>query len=252
MRDIEIYVATHKPYRMPEDTIYVPLQVGAVGRAHFLPVTDDTGDHISEKNACFCELTGLYWAWKQSAAQVVGLAQYRRHFGQRKFSYDPWQRVLGRAGAETLLDTVKIILPRPQRYVIETNFTQYAHAHHAKDLTAARGCIDALCPQYLPEFDSVMKKTEGHRLNMMIMEKPVFDAYCEWLFSVLFMLEKQIDVSDYDPYNRRVFGFIGERLLDVWLKHQRIPFAEVPVVNIEAVRRFRKGYRFLKRKFSAR
>lgn len=252
MREIEIFVATHKPYRMPEDAIYVPLQVGAAGKARFLPVTDDTGDNISEKNAGFCELTGLYWAWKQSTAQVVGLAHYRRHFGRRSLSLDPWKRVLDRAGAEALLDRARIILPKPQRYLIETNFNQYAHAHHAKDLAAARCCMEALCPQYLPAFDSVMKKTEGHRLNMMIMEKPVLDAYCEWLFSVLFLLETKIDSSGYDPYNRRVFGFIGERLLDVWLAHQKLTYAETPVVHIEPVRRLRRSYRFLKRKYAAR
>lgn len=31
-KDIKIVIAAHKPYRMPEDTMYVPLHVGAEGK----------------------------------------------------------------------------------------------------------------------------------------------------------------------------------------------------------------------------
>lgn len=55
---------------MPKDSMYLPMQVGASvkkadGKTLDLGYTkDDTGDNISEKNPLFCELTGLYWAWK--------------------------------------------------------------------------------------------------------------------------------------------------------------------------------------------
>ena len=58
--NIKIIVATHKQYRMPEDSIYLPLQVGAEGKTDsegkpldFGYQKDNTGDNISELNWCF-------------------------------------------------------------------------------------------------------------------------------------------------------------------------------------------------------
>ena len=62
--DIKIIVATHKKYWMPSDDIYLPVHVGKKGKTDLGYQGDDTGDNISDKNTNYCELTGLYWAWK--------------------------------------------------------------------------------------------------------------------------------------------------------------------------------------------
>jgi hypothetical protein len=81
--NIKVIVATHKPYRMPDDPMYLPLHVGKNGGEGFGIQGDDTGDNISHKNASYCELTGLYWAWKNLDADAIGLVHYRRHFTTR-------------------------------------------------------------------------------------------------------------------------------------------------------------------------
>ena len=73
---IKILVATHKPYRMPADSVYLPLQVGAAGKGALGFRRDDDGENISAKNANWCELTGVYWAWKNLEADAVGLVMF--------------------------------------------------------------------------------------------------------------------------------------------------------------------------------
>ena len=80
MKNIKIIVATHKEYNMPSDDIYLPVQVGAEGKKDLGYQKDNIGNNISKKNPFFCELTGLYWAWKNLKADYIGLAHYRRHF----------------------------------------------------------------------------------------------------------------------------------------------------------------------------
>ena len=91
--DIKILIAMHKPYWTPEDDVYLPLQVGSALHPHFLPVTDDSGENISAKNPGYCEMTGLYWAWKNLKADYVGLCHYRRYFGHRTFSRSTEERL---------------------------------------------------------------------------------------------------------------------------------------------------------------
>ena len=219
--DVKVVVAAHKPYWMPADRLYVPVQVGAAGRAPLGFTRDDAGDNISDRNATFCELTGLYWAWKNLDCDYLGLAHYRRHFSLKRMTRDR-RAVLTLSQAQALLSTADAILPKKRHYWIETNYSQYAHAHHAEDLDETRRIIAERCPEYLPAFDAVMKRTTGHRFNMFIMKRALLDRYCAWLFGILFELERRLDISGYNANDKRVFGFVAERLLDVWLETNRV------------------------------
>ena len=246
---IVIYVASHKPYRFAEDPLYVPLQVGAALNPPFCALRDNEGDNISAQNPAYCELTGLYWMWKHARASYTGLVHYRRYFSSNKNrAGDPWSRILDEASIRTALSQADILLPKPRRYVIETNYSHYAHAHHESDLLAVRHILQALYPQDVPAFDQVMRRRGGHRFNMFIMRREQMNAYCAWLFSILFELEPLLDTTSYDPYNQRVFGFIGERLLDVWLASKRLPYLELPIVDIEPVHWPQKTVDFCMRK----
>jgi hypothetical protein len=249
MADIKIIIATHKTYQMPKDSMYLPLQVGAEGKADLGYVKDNSGDNISEKNANYCELTGLYWAWKNLDADYIGLSHYRRHFCLKSSKGDKWQKILTKEQLEPLLQKHDIILPNPRNYFIETNYDQYVHAHHAEDLDTTREILQERYPEYLPIYDDYMKRTIGHRFNMFIMKKEIFDAYCSWLFEILFELEKRLDISDYSKNDARVFGFVSERLIDVWIENNKLSYLEMPVEFMEKENWLKKGSAFLKRKF---
>ena len=72
---LKIAVATHKKFQMPTQAGYFPLHVGKSRHTQKLSeyVGDDTGDNISDKNPFFCELTGLYWLWKNTDSEYVGM-----------------------------------------------------------------------------------------------------------------------------------------------------------------------------------
>ena len=159
------------------------------------------------------------------------------------------EKVLNRQQLEELLKKTDIILPNPRNYFIETNYSQYVHAHHAQDLDVTRQILDEKYPDYVKAFDETMKSTIGHRFNMFIMKSELFDSYCEWMFDILFELEKRLDISDYSAYDARVFGFVSERLLDVWVFTKNYKYKELPVGFMEDEHWGRKINNFLKRKF---
>ena len=247
--NLRMIVASHKEAWMPSDPVYLPVQAGrATGEP--LPgfVGDDSGTNISAKNPHYCELTALYWGWKNLDADCLGLVHYRRYFAGKRFGA-PRGRIATGAELERQLRRAPVLLPSPRRYFIETNRSHYIHAHHAADLETARAVIAGKFPEYLASFDRVMRRTGGHRFNMFVMRRDVLDGYCRWLFAVLFAVEERLDISAYDPYSARVFGFLGERLLDVYLDREKIPFREMPTVHLESQHWGRKIWNFLRRKF---
>ena len=67
-----IYIATHKKFNVPNLNGYCALQVGAEGKEKYGYLRDNIGNHISGKNANYCELTGLYWIWKNTDDSYKG------------------------------------------------------------------------------------------------------------------------------------------------------------------------------------
>ena len=249
-RDIKVIVATHKKYWMPKDPLYVPIRVGAEGKEDMFGYTpDNTGENISHKNANYCELTGLYWAWKNLDCEYLGLAHYRRHFTMLNGTNDR-RDVLSLDQARSLFSDIGVVLPTKRNYWIETNYQQYVHAHHAEDLDETRKILEERYPGYIPAYDSCMKKTTGHRFNMFIMKKEIADQYCAWLFDVLFELEERLDISTYSVNDKRVFGFVSERLLDVWLETNQIKYKDISYIFLEKQNWITKGINFILRKMN--
>lgn len=209
---------------------------------------DSEDINISEKNRNYCELTAVYWAWKNLDADYVGLNHYRRYFAGKACG-EKWSRIADGGDIARALKKAPVVLPKKRNYFIETNYSQYIHAHHKEDLDVTRRILEEQFPSYVPAYDAVMKETSGHRFNMFVMERSFFDRYCTWLFDVLFELERCLDISAYSDYDRRVFGFVAERLMDVWVRTENVPYTELPVVFTDKQNWLKKGGKFLLRKF---
>ncbi len=248
-----ILVCVHKPYCLPDlPPVYQPIQVGNGPEINTAYLRDNTAKNITEKNKTFCELTALYWAWMNLDTEALGLCHYRRFFGSPVSMIRRIRKkngpILAGSQIEMMLKGYDMILPVKRHYWIETRESQYEHAHHAQDLRCVEGILAERYPDYLPAWKWMLRTRSGHICNMFIMRRELADAYCKWLFDILFEAERRLDISSYSEKDKRVFGYLGERLLDVWIQKNNLRYTEVPVINLEKQHWLHKGASFLRRK----
>ena len=251
--DVKIIIATHKKYEMPRYSYYLPLHVGKKGKNNLGYVGDDTGENISEKNPYYCELTGIYWAWKNLKADYIGLVHYRRQFkGRNKQENTLFDTVLSNVEIKELLKETDIILPKKRNYYIENLYDHYKHTMYIEPLDITGEIIKEFYPKYYKEFEKLHKRTSAHMFNMFIMKKEYFDKYCEWLFDILGKLEIKMEGKEYNSFHARFYGRISELLLDIWLETNNMKYKEVPVMSMEKVNWIKKGGSFLLAKFTGK
>lgn len=248
-KDIKIIVAAHKKYEMPKDKVYMPIHVGAEGKKEIGYQCDNIGKNISKKNPYFCELTGLYWAWKNIKSDYIGIAHYRRHFKGKNKSKNKFDTIINSEEINELFNKTDIILPKKRNYYIETLYSHYEHTMYVEPLDIAGKIIQEKYPKYVKEFNKLKERKAAHMFNMFIMKKNIADDYCKWLFDILFELEKRVDVSKYDSFHARFYGRVSELLLDVWINTNKLDYKEIPVIYMEKINYKNKIISFLKAKF---
>ncbi len=232
----KIFVMTHKEFERPKDKMYVPLQVGhaLTGTLNESYLTDDAGeDNISAENPYFSELTGIYWVWKNyCGADNVGICHYRRYPVMREVPEEDdtaaadmavnlqrkyRERLLTEQDCERILKEYDLITT--EQLILHSNYYEgFAIDHNLHDLQATQEVIREKYPSYYDCFCELVHKNRVYFGNICVMPKPLFDSYCSWLFDILFTVQKRIDVSGYDGYRKRVFGFLSEFLQMVWIR----------------------------------
>lgn len=222
---LKIYTVTHKSVEKfaKERT---PIGVGENRNIENVTLYDNTGDNIAEKNKSFCELTALYWIWKNTNDEIVGFEHYRRFFAKENFfRYRPMKI----SEMKKILKKHDIILPVQNGSKAEiTLYEQYAEAHYKSDMDTCGEIIKEKYPEYYADYQAALNVREGCMANMFVMRRELVEEYCQWIFTILFEAEKRIDYSDRDSYQQRVFGFLSERLFNVWLRHKNLRVKYIP------------------------
>lgn len=247
-----IYIATHKKFNVPNLNGYCALQVGAEGKEKYGYLRDNIGNHISGKNANYCELTGLYWIWKNTDDSYKGLVHYRRYFGRNNLS----NKISDICSYEYLLNCLKsvdIVLPYVEYFKQNAKEEILLHCCTEEIFDKLRQIIETKYPDYIEKYDRYFNENKASLFNMLFCKREIFDAYCEWLFSILFVLEKQVDLAKLNTYQQRLYGFLSERLLNVWVIKNKLVVKHLPVIHMELPvfdrirlvrRRFTNRFRF--------
>lgn len=216
--DTKIFVITHKNIAPISIDGYYLLFVGAEGKdSAKADYYDNKGDNISERNPNYCELTGIYWIWKNIAADIVGICHYRRFLTSSNIFNNP-KYFLKINEIESVLKDFDIILPRP--VVFEKSVGSKINiAPNIKDMAELKDAINICCPEYLPDYDWYINQNKTYWYNIMITRKPIFDEYCKWMFEVIKVFDSIHDMSVEKGYRIRLQGMISERLLNIWIHH---------------------------------
>lgn len=251
MEKVNIMVVFHKLAEMPADSsLYLPVLVGAKKnvRPEISYVRDDEGQNISAKNPEYCELTAIYWAWKNlQSCDAIGLVHYRRFF----FEPGKAKTLDNVVTSETINALIKengLILPRKRHYYIETNYSHYIHAHHQEPIDRVKNIIEKYYPEYAVSFDKIMNRRSAHIFNMFVMRRDLFDSYCSFIFGTLGHLEGKVDTTDYSAQEMRYFGYLAELLMDVWMDTNRVPYHELPWGQLGGEPLLKKGWHLVMRK----
>ena len=235
MNTCKIFVVTHKKFEVPKDKLFIPIQVGVSEDLKLSRgIRDNNGDNISEKNSSYCELTALYWIWKNiKDVQYIGLCHYRRYFANNSWNKSEANFINEQQILETL-KTYDVIVP--EEMTITKNVASFYYVQGAgrkKDLDKLVEIVEQKCPEYKSSLNQVLNSSKAYYCNMAIMSKDKFDAYCEWLFDILFELEGVTDLTGYSIAEKRIYGYLSEILLNVWIDYNDLKVKQVSVVNTE-------------------
>lgn len=246
-----ILIAMQKDSVYPSEDIYAPILVGANllntnNLRGWRYGADNEGVNISSKNRFYCELTAIYWAWKNlKDVDVIGLCHYRRYLDYHKqcrpyFSTTSFTEAelekLNMSVDNKTLQMVKsgsVVVPKAQKMPC-TNQHNYCEYHIGDDYKTLESIVEQTQNgAYKQAFVEVSNDNKLYPYNMFLMRWDDFDGYCSWLFPLLEEVEEKIDISHYTPYQQRVYGFMAERLFNVWLRAERKNLIEKPVIFIE-------------------
>ena len=227
--EIEIFLVTHKILNKKIPQNYKVISVGGIEYGDFY---DFQGENISYKNKNYSELTALYWIWKNRNCNIAGLVHYRRFFASQQLDSLGNYQPMTLSEISEIVYSGQVILPMPvlMREGVAANWVRN---HGIESWFKVRNVFEKIKPDYLQGFDKLIYSNETYLFNMMIMDKKHLDSYCEWLFDILFELEKVIDLTDKNNYQQRFYGFLSERLLNVWLDLNNVSVNEVPVFTDE-------------------
>lgn len=225
MVNIKILVAHHKPGKVIESEMYLPIHVGkALSDRNLNMQGDDTGDNISIYNPTFCEMTAVYWGWKNIDADYIGLCHYRRFFTFQHNSM--WVRVknklkyvffssignvlrhgvdfayTGQISSDAqlfeqnaflfertiheCLDSHRfdMIVPIPYHFACRDNESFFSVIGR-DHIVILKELVNEKYPKYSKLLAETLRSNTLYAANMFIFSRVLFHEYCNFIFPIL-------------------------------------------------------------------
>lgn len=239
-----VFIITHKDYAFPKLDDYKVLVVGANKNTFDNDyLKDNTGDNISDKNNSYCELTGLYWIWKNDDSDHVGLVHYRRYFVNIKKNLNINGRhvFISKKNKYKILTVDELeekligndILVKQSRYSKYTN-EQLLRRNLGNELyDNMTEIINTYDKKYVELFNKVSNEHYHLNCNMFYGKKEIINEYCEWLFEVLNKIDENHKNKTSEYYHNRELGYLSEILFKVWLEVNNVKYNIVPAINVD-------------------
>lgn len=162
-------------------------------------VKDNTGINISEKNRMYCEMSAVYWIWKNTNHNWIGIEHYRRHLLVKP---------------EMLNEGVDVILPLP--YICYPNEVSQFLRFTTKDaLYALEKALRELHPDEYNRYHEILYGKYQYTYNMLCARKDVFDDYCSWFFEITEYMENMAD-SVPEIKGTRALSYVAEVLTNIY------------------------------------
>lgn len=257
MMNIKIFVAHHKPGFVYEDDIFIPIHVGSkLSNKSLNILRDDSGDNISELNPFYCEMTAVYWAWKNSQdLDYIGLCHYRRYLINKNYTKTSVSKIkfnihkiIGKldksykkgispnqiiySDVEELnkdlvntSKTIKNLIEKGVKLIIPNKF-EYANMSNRDHFNIiGKHYIDKLLeiihskhPLFYSTIDKTLKDKFIYSANIFIMDKKNYNDYCTLMFDIL---DEHIQFYKNDlEFNKsysRISGYLAELITNAYI-----------------------------------
>ena len=249
--DIKIFVS----HRIDLDSetidnpLYIPVRCGAVydERENVTMLGDDTGDNISEKRNSFCELTVLYWAWKNVKADYYGLCHYRRYLSFSSVNYnntDDFNQVqesviddtfvekyaLNDSNMRSIICNNTIVSLQPMNFrtikhlsqkTVYDTLLENPNVYPIESIKKFIYVFKKKYPDFSFEIDAYFNGKIWRAFNCFVMKKDIFNEFCSILFDVLFEVEKSINNNFFNQEQYRFLGYMGEILFAIFYNYKK-------------------------------
>ena len=259
---VKILVGYHKPAVLLKSDVLVPIHLGRALATKASKdgvmsqedyqwmldnmIGDNTGDNISHLNREFCELTAIYWAWKNydklGNPDYIGFMHYRRHCSfniDRIFSEDQYGLVYADKVNDEYLSKFKInsshicniiqnydviVAKKTDLKKLGTNspYNHYENSDsklHIKDYNLVLKILSEKYPEFAVIAEKYNHSKYAYFTNIFVMKREIYNKYCAWLFDILFEARKKIDFENYNAQEYRVLAYISEWLCGIYITY---------------------------------